>query len=741
MMRFDRWFPLLVLFGVMIVLVLLIRGPVMMERSGGLGEDLITFLMLAIHIVWIFSLGGGERRGQGCSARKVVQRLARGSELLMVPTLILFLFSMIYASNANMSYAQWFAETSGNLRLAPDSTIQRFNAVLRFLPLLLIDLTAFIAARTGRRGRLGRRSWTGRRGRMITSAPIIRWSVLLSFASAALVTLTLPSPLFLKGFPLLAWVAPIPLLLVLSQASFLRAWFCGISYGALQALLGNYWLGTYDLLSLHFVTVYHGAIYALFIPVLLITSRAFPGKMGLRLRLPLMALIWVGFDYIRSGGFLGYPWGILGVSQYQNLPLIQSASLFGVWGVDFHLWLGAALLASLLLALLRSDPAGTGSLRIINLFMQLFRRRREEIFFLFALWILVPLWGYSILEGQKGRDAASTITVALIQQNTDPRKNDYAETLDRLKVLSLRAVKGEAGLSRKELPEKSVELRKSARQPDLVAWPETAFVPNLRKWGAMEPHQHPNAALARDFLDFQRELGVWLLTGNDDYEEIEEADGGIRWNHYNASVLFSDQGERVDTYRKIHMVPFSEYFPYKEELPLLYKLITAFDANLWEAGDSPVIFHHPRGSFITPICFEDSFPGEIAEQVNLGADFILNISNDFWSRTETEGQQHGANAVFRAVESRRPMVRATASGLTCVISPTGEIITQLPHYTPGYIVADVELYEGEETFYLRYIDLLPRIIIGISWLLLGVAIIRLAIALGQRFFSKRSRLS
>jgi apolipoprotein N-acyltransferase len=129
------------------------------------------------------------------------------------------------------------------------------------------------------------------------------------------------------------------------------------------------------------------------------------------------------------------------------------------------------------------------------------------------------------------------------------------------------------------------------------------------------------------------------------------------------------------------------------------------------------VFHHPSADFITPICFEDSFPGEIADQVNLGVDLILNISNDFWSLTETEGEQHGANSIFRAVESRRPLLRSTASGLTCVVSPSGRILDQLPHYEEGFITARVNLYGRRDTFYLRHTDLLPKAIIGLALLL------------------------
>ncbi|WP_148224101.1 apolipoprotein N-acyltransferase [Sediminispirochaeta smaragdinae] len=690
---FEQWFPAFAIVGLAVPLTHLIKGPVGMASGGGLGEDIALALLLSLHFLWLLSTKMGKTRGRlGTGIR--LRRLSVGSELLLVPSLLFLLFSLIFAANANMSYAQWFAETKGNLRLAPDSSLQRLNSLIRYLPLVVLDGVGYVAARIGRRGRLSAEGSSG------LDLFLRRWSTLLALASAVLVSLSFSTPLAVKGIGWIGYIAPIPLLLVLSYTSPVRALFAGVSYGTLQALLGNYWLGTYDLLSLHFVTDFHIVIYCLYIPLLLLLSRAVPGPLGRRLRLPLMALIWVAFDFIRSGGFLGYPWGILGTSQYRYPVVIQIASLFGVWGVNLFLWLFAAFVASLIEGIAQGGGAGGWN-----------SVRRCEALLLVAMTLSVMVYGLVALKAWEAREAKSEITVALIQQNTDPRKNDYASTLDVLESLTRAALSSPTSSLSDTLPDDVVALKRSGKPVDLVAWSETAFVPNLRKWGAMDPSSHPNAALANRLLHFQRQLGTWLLTGNDDYDEVTGDDGGNIRNHYNASVFFSDTGERIATYRKMHMVPFSEYFPYEKQFPLFYKILTDFDATLWEAGSNSVIFSHPRADFITPICFEDSFPGEVAAHVLPGVDMILNISNDFWSRTETEGQQHAANALFRAVENRRPLLRSTASGLTCIISPVGKISVELPHYHPGYIVADVPLYGRPETFYQRHIDLLPRLIL------------------------------
>ena len=244
----------------------------------------------------------------------------------------------------------------------------------------------------------------------------------------------------------------------------------------------------------------------------------------------------------------------------------------------------------------------------------------------------------------------------------------------------------------------------------MVVWSETAFVPNIRRWSREDPKEFPLAALVRDFLGYQKGIGTWLLTGNDDYS-FEMRDGVQERLDYNGSVLFSPAGERVETYHKIHLVPFTEYFPYRKQLPALYSLLLSFDAYLWEPGGRHVVFRHPVFSFSTPICFEDAFPDDVRRFVAEGAQVILNISNDYWSLTEVEGMQHAANAVFRAVENGRPLARAAASGLTCLVDVHGRIRARIPFYTENFLVADVPLV-SRRTLYTRWGDWFPSVLGG-----------------------------
>jgi apolipoprotein N-acyltransferase len=282
--------------------------------------------------------------------------------------------------------------------------------------------------------------------------------------------------------------------------------------------------------------------------------------------------------------------------------------------------------------------------------------------------------------------------LALVQQNADPRKHNYRRTFNTLVTLTDQAVQ---------------------RNPDLVVWSETAFVPNISRWSQVNPDSSTYAALVRDFLDYQAGLDRWLITGNDDYELVADGQGAKQRLDYNAAILFDPDGNRVRTYRKLRLVPFTEYFPWKQQLPGLYNWLQERDVYLWEPGQERVVFTHPLFRFSTPICFEDAFPNDVRLFVKEGAEVIVNISNDYWSLTEVEGKQHGVNSFFRAVENRVPLVRASASGLTGYVDTAGRLIATVPFYQEQYLVVDVEIKEPTHTVYTRFGDWFPKLLLGV----------------------------
>jgi apolipoprotein N-acyltransferase len=606
-------------------------------------DALLLVHLLSVVIALSFFLRARSRP----STETLILRLP---EVLFSLSAVFFLFTFIYATNANMDYVQRFMASHDNLLMAPNSTQERRAAYLHFLPLLAFDAAWYILVRIRPR----KESW------------VSTWALPLAIGSGILNALAFPSFLRTAGLPILGWLCLVPLLLSLAEASPGWGIFYGTLAGVLQTMISNYWLGTFNLLTLQFVSVVTALEYVPFMAAaLLIFRRA--GKLGFLV----FPAAWTVFDWLRGMGFLGYPWGMLGASQYSVIPLIQISSLTGVWGVTFLVTLSNSVLAEYARAVtVRGNRPGPVPVIALG----------ASLAFCLA-WAGIG----AASDAARARLPARSVRLALVQQNDDPRKDDYRAVFDTLRRLTDSAL---------------------AAHPDMVVWSETAFVPNIRRWSREDPKEYPLAALVRDFLAYQKGIRTWLLTGNDDYSLVMR-DGVQERLDYNGSVLFSPEGERIETYHKIHLVPFTEYFPYKKELPAVYALLQSFDAYLWEPGDRRVVFRHPKLSWSTPICFEDVFPDDVRRFVTAGAEVILNLSNDYWSLTETEGMQHAANAIFRAVENGRPLARAAASGLTCLVDPRGRIRARAPFYKEEYLIIDIPLPVARTTLYTRWGDWFP----------------------------------
>ncbi|HDQ15105.1 MAG TPA: apolipoprotein N-acyltransferase [Sediminispirochaeta sp.] len=651
--------------------------------------DALFLAYITTHLMWSWSLL--KHRG-----KNLAFDLFRIPEILILYGIAVFLFSYFFAANANLSYAQLYAQTSGNLQLAPNSFLHRLHSMIRYLPLLGVDLWFYFVMRLKKKSPLSL---------LANAGGPYKWSLLMAFLSGLLYALAQPSFVSLQGWGFLSFIALIPLWSIITRHSLFWGVFYGLSFSILQTLISTYWMGTFSLITLQLVVLLYSLEHLFFFLFLLLIAK--------RLAKPhlwFIPVFWVLFDFVRTQGFLGYPWGMIGSSLYNYTTLIQIASLGGIYAVSlFVLLTNGLLLESLRQAWPRFFTGHSQHLTEGYLRRGLAgpRSSRSPALLLLALWTGVILFGALSIRSWEDSTADETVRIALIQQNSDPRRSDYRESFDKL-----------ARLSRQALMEK----------PDLVAWPETAFVPNIRKWGAMERGTNSLTRLVHEFRDFQRELGVFLVTGNDDYIEEPDGEGELTRNHFNSSVFFSDGGERLATYHKMHLVPFSEYFPYRDQMPWVYKILKDFDLHLWEKGDEAVVFHHPEFSFITPICFEDSFPGEIQRFVAQGAELILNLSNDYWSMTEVQGQQHFSNSLFRAVENRRPLARATTSGLTAAVSPTGEILDTLPYYQEGLLIVDLPVDPETSSLYLRW---------G-NWLIVVLALVVLA-ALASSFAPSRRR--
>ncbi len=478
--------------------------------------------------------------------------------------------------------------------------------------------------------------------------------VLLAALSAGLLILAFPTP----DLGWLAFVALVPLLLAIRGLAPVRAFYLGTLAGWLFYMVSVNWVT-------HSMMVYGGVPFAISILALIVLAAYLSLYLGLfamgtswmasapwPLNLLVPSALWVGLEYLRTYALTGFPWILLGYTQYRHISLLPIASVAGVYGLSF-------LVVLINIALAQWVGGAPARFRSI----------------VFAGALTLALLASPRLLSQPATSAGSeqTIRVALVQGNIDQGvKWDtamQATTIEQYRRLSL-------------------EVAKDA--PALIVWPETA-VPFFLRY---EP------ALRGRVLDIAAETGSYLLVGSPDAEPSTAANGGTRYR--NSAFLISPQRELLSRYDKIHMVPFGEYVPLKSILFFVHKL--AYGIGDFEGGRTYTIFDTPGGRFGATICYEAIFPDQVRRYVKEGAEFLVNITNDAWFGRSAAPTQHLAMAVLRAAENRRYLIRAANTGISAIVDPSGRILQASDLFVPTVITDQIRV-ERTQTFYTRHGDL------------------------------------
>jgi len=470
-------------------------------------------------------------------------------------------------------------------------------------------------------------------------------------------------PPFDMGY--LAFVALVPMLSATAVGSARKDFFGGWLSGWVASTAIVWWV-------INTITHYGGISWMLAVPILLLMTWAmgffwalFSWARGRILRrwprapdVLVSPVLWVALEYGRANlPDIDFPWALLGASQYLNLPLLQSADLFGVWTLSFLVVAANSAVAGLL-------AWGTKRERQAGLVARLLPPAVT------ALAILAA-WGYGAVK-LEGPPHAEEIEVAVIQGNVEQDiKWDPAykqATFDLYAELSREAA-GE-GL-------------------DLIVWPETAAPFFYR----MEPrYQHKLSELAR-------QVGAAILFGSPG-REGEGGGASLR----NRAYLVSADGELQGWYDKVHLVPFGEYVPWKRALFFIDQLVEA--VGEFSPGEGPRLLEIEGRTFGTLICYEIIFPGLVRKNVLQGADFLVNITNDAWFGRTAASRQHFSALALRAVENRRPIVRAANTGISGFVDSRGRILVDSELFNRGHYAAVVAPSE-ERTLYSRTGDVLP----------------------------------
>lgn len=390
------------------------------------------------------------------------------------------------------------------------------------------------------------------------------------------------------------------------------------------------------------------------------------------------AAAWVGFEWLRGWVFTGFGWNGLGVAFHDIPVLAQAADLVGVTGLAFMpVFMSAVIIQTA--SRLKSEAA-SGKLR-------------PRLDFSVAALLLALQFCYGVWRVKNVNDWETERVRILLVQGNIPQdiKWDPASVADIFKIYADTTRAGMASLEDENLEQLQANVDGDAvelKQPDLVIWPESAFPTPL--YFADNFEGHIVFGEARHLIDEEiRPLGKFtLVAGMNEFESDFDGqratwkEGGRQYNSIAAVAPEGELETSITTYRKIHLVVFGEYIPLVDQLPFLgdlFKFSSGADfSGNFDAGTSTDPMTVPAGGvtvqLIPSVCFEDTVGRLTRKFVRSEPQIILNVTNDGWFKKSESAAQHMANAKFRAIELRRPMVRSANTGVSGIVSITGSLV-------------------------------------------------------------------
>jgi len=437
-----------------------------------------------------------------------------------------------------------------------------------------------------------------------------------------------------------AWFALVPLICGVRRRRPSSAFFYGVLYGYVCAAAVSGWLVQalarfFDLsfplafaLGSVYALVFWGIAFGLFAAAAA-TLLLEPSTPLVRMALP---AVWVAVELFRGRG-LGQPWGLLGYTQHAHIGLIQLAALTGVYGVSFLI--------------------AFANVAVADAFVSLRERRPRVTVAALALpaVLILPIWCVGALTSEGGPIGGfAGRTVAVVQTNIEPVREWTRSYTDRQLRAHIAATEAIA----------------TKQRPGLVVWPEYA----VPRYLEAEP------LVAVNLAELAARYRFDLLFGTPRF------DAG---HSFNSIRLITGDGRNGGAYDKQRLVLLAEEKPFAS-----HSTAPVDNPVEFTAGDGPGVL---RGfvSFGLSICHEVLFPELATAEVAAGAELLVNVSNDGWidAGRGIAGRQHLAMAAFRAVETRRYLVRAATTGPSAVVDPYGRITDSLPPRTSGVLTAPV----------------------------------------------------
>jgi apolipoprotein N-acyltransferase len=491
----------------------------------------------------------------------------------------------------------------------------------------------------------------------------------LALLSGALLALSFPK----FGHSAFAWIALAPLLVAVGHRaqSTRRAFTLGLTSGVVYFTGTLYWLvetmTTFGGLSIPFATVAAALLiaYLSLFPAFfsLIVSRL-TRALG-RQALLLAPFVWVASEMGRTYILMGFPWELLGYSQAPVLPIAQLASVVGVYGLSAFVAMVSATAAYVTLA---RGPA------------------RWRAAALTAVAVLgVGVWGGLRLRESSLTREGTPVRVAVLQGNV------------------LQDQKWDPAL-RDAILRRYIEMSREAigRNAQFILWPESSTpLP-------YEQDVASGAAIRR----LAREGHITLLIGSDQIEPVRPVDQGKPAERlYNAAYLIQPDGATAAIYRKIHLVPFGEYVPFKRILFFVGTLVEA--VSDFTPGTEAVLLPVAGHQASTAICYEVIYASLMRDFVEHGSELLTTITNDAWYGRSSAAYQHWQQASMRSIEEGRYLARAANTGISGFVDPYGRVLQKSDLFVSAVMTEDVR-FLTDRTVYSRIGDVVGWLSVALT---------------------------
>lgn len=439
------------------------------------------------------------------------------------------------------------------------------------------------------------------------------------------------------------------------------------------------------------------------------------------------ASLWAALECLRGWLLTGFSWNGLGVAMHEQAVMSQCADIFGVAGISFLMVFVQSVFLQVARRMIYLTRAG--------------QKRAHPDFGIAALLVALA-FSYGVWRlAATAKVESFPLRICLLQLNVPQEAARqlwpaekihaaYEEELER--AMQAVADRNHQALATSEKEQQEAELF----YPDWVVLPEVALNGRLMSTAdgdhGMWRENEDTLAAFRQQGNFTILLGVGELQGELHDGMISIVENPDSWN----SLVVLPENDSLQTYQKKHLVMFGEYIPLVDSLPWLKAIYeqqagASFEGAFRAGTTTEPLAMQCRGqdfSAIPSICFEDTVARETQGFIRPEAQVIVNVTNDGWFAQSSAAAQHFANAKFRCIEFRRPMIRCANTGVSAVVQTNGFSQKLLDekgsHFTRGFLLATVQVpLQGQFTLYQFWGDR-PLLIAGFLSLLVCVVIQR-----------------